>query len=117
MNAPSKQEELDLMEQLAEKLGENSYCGPWLKSEIPMIKLSILSDETPACSWSTIMATKRHIDEEAVKLSKRIAELSNREKEIDRKAQELTMTKRDLAYRIRKLSNEMGEFAARHSIV
>lgn len=44
----SKADELRLLAELAELLGPNSYCGPWLASIIPEIKRDIESDLPPA---------------------------------------------------------------------
>ena len=38
--------------ELSHKLGANSYCGPWLESQIPYIEHDIRCDILPTSSWS-----------------------------------------------------------------
>lgn len=38
--------------ELAHKLGGNSYCGPWLESQIPFIEHDMRCDIIPTASWS-----------------------------------------------------------------
>lgn len=40
----TKQQELDTIRELAEKLGENTYCGPWLKRSLPFIEQDMRND-------------------------------------------------------------------------
>ena len=40
----TKQDELKLLRKMAEKLGEASYFGPWLKEHLPEIEARILDD-------------------------------------------------------------------------
>jgi len=48
----NKQDELETLRKTAEKLGENSYCGPWLLDQIPQIEQDIRSDFFPQITWS-----------------------------------------------------------------
>lgn len=44
----TKEQEIKLLEGLAERLGDNSYCGSWLKGMLPAIVSSIESDLDPS---------------------------------------------------------------------
>lgn len=46
-----KSDEIALLVELAERLGPDSYCGPWLKEQIPWIERDIRSDLPPSASW------------------------------------------------------------------
>jgi len=48
----TKQDELETLRKTAEKLGSNSYCGPWLLDQIPQIEQDIRSDFFPQITWS-----------------------------------------------------------------
>lgn len=43
----TKNEELQILREAAEKLGPDSYCGPWLRTVIPIIERDIRSDNPP----------------------------------------------------------------------
>lgn len=40
----TKQQELDIIKETAEKLGGNSYCGPWLRHMLPLIEQDMRND-------------------------------------------------------------------------
>lgn len=40
----TKQNEIDLIKDLASKLDHNTYCGPWLREMIPFIESDMRSD-------------------------------------------------------------------------
>ena len=42
-----KQSEITILRETAEKLGNASYCGPWLKRILPGIERDIASDHFP----------------------------------------------------------------------
>jgi hypothetical protein len=43
----SKSEEIQILTQCADSLGSNSYCGDWLREQIPFIESDIRSDFAP----------------------------------------------------------------------
>lgn len=47
----TKSQEIDALRQLAQSLGPNSYCGPWLLANLPRIEADIRSDFPPCPSW------------------------------------------------------------------
>ena len=48
----TKHDEIQALMELAHKLGANSYCGPWLDSQIPVIEHDMRCDIMPNASWS-----------------------------------------------------------------
>ena len=48
----TKNDEIQALMELAHKLGANSYCGPWLESQIPYIEHDMRCDILPTSSWS-----------------------------------------------------------------
>ena len=48
----NKQDEIETLRKTAEKLGENSYCGPWLLDQLPQIEQDIRSDFFPQITWT-----------------------------------------------------------------
>ena len=48
----TKHDEIQALMELAHKLGANSYCGPWLESQIPYIEHDMRCDILPTSSWS-----------------------------------------------------------------
>ena len=48
----TKHDEIQALMELAHKLGANSYCGPWLESQIPSIEHDMRCDIIPTSSWS-----------------------------------------------------------------
>lgn len=48
----TKQTEIHLLNTLADTLGEDSYCGPWLRDQIPFVEHDIRCDILPNASWS-----------------------------------------------------------------
>jgi hypothetical protein len=47
----TKHDEIQALIELAHKLGSQSYCGPWLDSQIPFIERDIRCDIMPTPSW------------------------------------------------------------------
>ena len=45
-------DEIQALMELAHKLGSNSYCGPWLDSQIPFIEHDMRCDIMPTNTWS-----------------------------------------------------------------
>jgi hypothetical protein len=48
----TKHDEIQALMELAHKLGSDSYCGPWLDSQIPFIEHDMRCDILPTSSWS-----------------------------------------------------------------
>jgi cell division septum initiation protein DivIVA len=48
----TKNEEIQLLLEASIKLGSNSYCGDWLKEQIPFIEHDMRCDIIPNSSWS-----------------------------------------------------------------
>ena len=48
----TKKDEIYLLTTCAETLGPDSYCGPWLKDQIPFIEHDMGRDILPTSSWS-----------------------------------------------------------------
>ena len=48
----TKHDEIQALLELAHKLGANSYCGPWLESQIHFIEHDMRCDILPTSSWS-----------------------------------------------------------------
>lgn len=48
----NKQDEIETLRKTAEKLGSNSYCGPWLLDQLPQIEQDLRSDFFPQITWS-----------------------------------------------------------------
>jgi len=42
----------ETLRKTAEKLGANSYCGPWLLDQLPQIEQDIRSDFFPQITWA-----------------------------------------------------------------
>jgi len=47
----TKHDEIQAMMELSHKLGADSYCGPWLESQIPFIEHDMRCDILPTSSW------------------------------------------------------------------
>jgi hypothetical protein len=47
----TKQNEIEILRACAEKLGPDSYCGPWLANQIPAIESDIRADLFPMRSY------------------------------------------------------------------
>jgi hypothetical protein len=47
----TKNDEIQLLLEASIKLGSNSYCGDWLKEQIPFIEHDIRCDIIPNSSW------------------------------------------------------------------
>ena len=48
----TKQQEIDILAAAADKLGADSYCGPWLRDQIPFVERDMRSDILPTFSWT-----------------------------------------------------------------
>ncbi|MFZ9455759.1 MAG: hypothetical protein ACO27Q_11080 [Bacteroidia bacterium] len=66
----TKNDELETLRKTAEKLGANSYCGPWLLDQLPQIEQDIRSDYFPQITW----AESRRIQEQHIANAKTQAE-------------------------------------------
>lgn len=76
----TKQEELNAIRELAEKLGNNTYCGPWLKRSLPFIEQDMRND------FPIDVAQLVHLREEMLNLSK---EMEDVRKEAQEKIQKM----------------------------
>jgi cell division septum initiation protein DivIVA len=47
----TKHDEIQALMELAHKLGSDSYCGPWLDSQIPFVEHDMRCDILPTSSW------------------------------------------------------------------
>lgn len=47
----TKNNEIQLLSEVAHKLGSNSYCGPWLNDQIPFVENDMRCDIMPNSSW------------------------------------------------------------------
>lgn len=47
----TKNDEIQLLLEVAHKLGSNSYCGPWLNDQIPFVENDMKCDIMPNPSW------------------------------------------------------------------
>jgi len=62
----TKKDEIYLLTTCAETLGPDSYCGPWLKDQIPYIERDIRSDMFPQMGW----AETRKMEQNTINLAK-----------------------------------------------
>jgi hypothetical protein len=61
-----KSQELETLRECAEKLGTESYCGPWLLDQLPFIEKDMRSDMFPQTSWTET----RKIEQNTLTLAK-----------------------------------------------
>lgn len=47
----TKSQEIEALRELANRLGSNSYVGPWILQEIPSIEADIRADYPPQITW------------------------------------------------------------------
>jgi hypothetical protein len=100
----TKQQEIDILAAAADKLGADSYCGPWLRDQIPAVEQDMRSDFLPTPSW----AESRRIHENSIANAKAEAERIIRQakeeaESIKREAEKMaTNTRRRLAIDLRK---------------
>ena len=62
----NKNDELWILRDCADKLGSDSYCGPWLQDQIPYIERDIRGDMFPQLGW----AETRKMEQNAISLAK-----------------------------------------------
>ena len=81
----SKSEEIQILTAAADSLGSESYCGAWLREQIPFIESDIQSDIEPGILASaSIQACGRRCDEmRARAIEERDRILSDARKEAD----------------------------------
>ncbi len=58
----SKSEEIQIIREAIEKLGVNSYCGPWLADQLPSIESAIASDYPPETYAFSIQEARIHCE-------------------------------------------------------
>ncbi len=54
----TKQNEIEILRACAERLGPDSYCGPWLSDQIPAIESDIRADLFPMRSYRDARQTE-----------------------------------------------------------
>jgi hypothetical protein len=64
----TKSEEIQIIREAIEKLGVNSYCGPWLIDQLPLIESAITSDYPPEAYAFSIREASTH-SEKIIKLA------------------------------------------------
>jgi hypothetical protein len=58
----TKSQEIQIIREAIEKLGVNSYCGPWLTDQLPSIESAITSDYPPEAYAFSIHEARIHAD-------------------------------------------------------
>jgi len=81
----SKSEEIQILTQCADSLGSDSYCGAWLREQIPFIESDIRSDFAPGilASASIQDCTRRCAEMRADAMRERDKILFDARKEAD----------------------------------
>jgi len=77
----TKSEEIAAIKQLAEKLGPDSYCGPWLLSQLPGIEADIRSDIRPMHSYAEDRAFRQELCDQARETATQIKAEAIRERD------------------------------------
>lgn len=90
----TKNDEIALLRECAAKLGNNSYCGPWLAQVLPEIEAAIRSDFMPQVSLAETATLCRERIAQAEEQAARIladakARAESREKEMDNRVSSL----------------------------
>jgi septal ring factor EnvC (AmiA/AmiB activator) len=105
----TKDAELTELRKLAERLGDNSYCGPWLRAVLPTVEAEMRSDLGPTPTPSDMRA-------EAARLREWAASLDHRERGLREQERDLQQAERLLSTRETKLrtaAEAMRETASR----
>ena len=58
----TKSQELEIIRETITKLGQNSYCGPWLADQLPAIDSAIASDYPPEAYALSIHEARKQAD-------------------------------------------------------
>ena len=58
----TKSEETQIIREAIAKLGQNSYCGPWLADQLPAIESAIASDYPPEAYAFSIREARIHCE-------------------------------------------------------
>lgn len=74
-----KQTEIKILKEAAAKLGPDSYCGPWLESQIPFIERDIRADIMPETDWDKAVSAARAEAERIIAEAKAEAERIKKE--------------------------------------
>jgi len=64
----TKSQEIQIIREAIAKLGQNSYCGPWLADQLPAIESAITSDYPPEAYAFSIREANIH-SEKIIKLA------------------------------------------------
>ena len=78
----TKSEELAILRDAAERLGPDSYCGPWLAEQLELVERDMLADLAPAPVWGELRADRADLDTERDALRARARELDVRDREL-----------------------------------
>jgi hypothetical protein len=62
----TKNDEIGILRDCLERLGFDSYCGPWLRDQMPYIERDIRSDMFPQIGW----AETRKMEQNTINLAK-----------------------------------------------
>lgn len=79
----TKEQEIKILKDVAERLGDNTYCGVWLKNILPGIESSIQSDLDPSVYTYTphsAYVRVKELLEENREFAKKILETAHIEK-------------------------------------
>jgi cell division septum initiation protein DivIVA len=87
MSSPSKADELAILRDCIAKLGPDSYCGPWLREQLPCLEQDMRSDIFPQHTYSAAKAEAERIVAEAkAKAAELISAAQDKANDIDRKS-------------------------------
>ena len=85
----TKEQEIALLRECAQKLGESSYCGPWLRQIIPEVETMIRQDYLPAVSMEqTAIECGEKLREATLKAEKLITDAERKAERILSEADE-----------------------------
>lgn len=78
----TKAEEIAILRKAAEQLGPNSYCGPWLEEEIPLIESDIRGDQSPRASFREARRNAEATIEDAKAYAARLVEDAKKQRDL-----------------------------------
>ena len=58
----TKSQEIQIIREAIAKLGQNSYCGPWLADQLPSIESALASDYPPETYALSIREARTHCE-------------------------------------------------------
>lgn len=108
----TKAQEIEIIKAAAEKLGPDSYLGPWLAEQLPALEMDLRADcFTRAMTYREAQEfterTKRQAEEDSKRiLSTTIADCEKREKEAMRECRDIrTRLSNDIRQALRLLES------------